>query len=45
LSESEREWRVGNALTRVRLEGDAVTVVRGAEQDAAEALKLATQGR
>ena len=45
LDESEREWRVGNALTRVRLEGDAVTVVRGAEQDAAEALKLATQGR
>ncbi|MFL6255445.1 MAG: hypothetical protein ACJ74T_10505 [Pyrinomonadaceae bacterium] len=44
-SESEREWREGAALTRVRLEGDAVTIVRGAEQDAAEALKLATQSR
>ena len=43
--ESEREWRAGSALTRVRLEGDAVTVVRGAEEDAAEALKLASRGR
>ncbi|HEX7317964.1 MAG TPA: hypothetical protein VF297_28935 [Pyrinomonadaceae bacterium] len=44
-AESEREWRDGGALTRVRLEGDAVTVVRGAEQDAAEALRLAARGR
>lgn len=41
--ESERAWREGNSLTRVRLEGDSVTVVRGAEADAAEALKLASQ--
>lgn len=40
-SESERVWREDAAVTRVRLVGDAVTVVRGAEQDAAEALKLA----
>ena len=38
---AEREWREGDALTRVRLDGDAVTVVRGAEPDAAEALRLA----
>lgn len=44
-SESEREWREGASLTHVRLEGDAVFVVRGAEQDVAEALKLATQNR
>ena len=43
--ESEREWREGASLTRVRLEGDAVTVVRGAEQDTAEALRLASQSR
>lgn len=43
--ESEREWREGSSLTRVRLEGDAVTVVRGAEQDAAEALKMASRSR
>jgi hypothetical protein len=43
--ESEREWRDGSSLTRVRLEGDAVTVVRGAEPDAAEALKMASQSR
>ena len=39
--EVEREWRDGNALTRVRLEGDAVTVIRGSEADVAEALRLA----
>ena len=43
--ESEREWREGAAVTRVRLEGDAVTVVRGAEEDAAGALKVASQSR
>ncbi|HEX8719197.1 MAG TPA: hypothetical protein VF736_01015 [Pyrinomonadaceae bacterium] len=37
----EREWREGGALTRLRLEGDSVTVVRGAEADAPEALRLA----
>jgi hypothetical protein len=40
--ESEREWREGAALTRVRLEGDAVTIVRGAEADIADGLGLAT---
>ena len=45
LGESEREWREGASLTRVRVEGDAATIVRGAEQDAAEALKLASQSR
>jgi hypothetical protein len=40
----ERVWREGDSFTRVRLEGDAVTVVRGAEADSAEALRLA-QGR
>lgn len=39
--ESEREWREGAALTRVLLEGDAVTIVRGAEADADAALGLA----
>jgi hypothetical protein len=38
---SEREWREGASLTRVRLEGDSVTIVRGAESDAADALGLA----
>ncbi|HEX8558601.1 MAG TPA: hypothetical protein VF668_10880, partial [Pyrinomonadaceae bacterium] len=41
-SEGERGWREGEWLTRVRLEGDAVTVVRGSEGDSAEALRLAT---
>jgi hypothetical protein len=40
-SESERDWREGASLTRVRLEGDSVTIVRGAEADAAAALGLA----
>jgi len=39
--DSEREWREGATVTRVRVEGEAVTVVRCGEQDAAEALKLA----
>jgi hypothetical protein len=39
--ESERLWREGDALTRVRLEGDAVAVVRGGEADTEEALGLA----
>lgn len=42
-AEFEREWREGAALTRVRLEGDAVFVVRGSERDAAEALRMAAQ--
>ena len=33
--------RQGVLVTRVRVEGDAVTVVRGAEADVAEAFKLA----
>jgi hypothetical protein len=43
--ESERVWREGGLVTRVRLEGEAVTVVRCAEQDAADALRLASEGR
>src|SRR5947209_7321803 len=39
--DSERAWREGAVLTRVRLEGDAVTVVRGAEADVSDAFKLA----
>jgi hypothetical protein len=39
--ESERAWREGAVVTRVRVEGDAVTIVRGAESDVSEALKLA----
>ncbi|HWS88625.1 MAG TPA: hypothetical protein VN282_16745 [Pyrinomonadaceae bacterium] len=41
-SESEREWREGASVTRVRLEGDWVIVVRGAEADADEALRLSS---
>jgi hypothetical protein len=40
-NEFEREWREGGSLTRVHLEGDAVIIVRGAEADAPEALRLA----
>src|SRR5919197_2346540 len=39
--DSERAWREGAVVTRVRVEGDAVTIVRGAEADVSEALKLA----
>jgi hypothetical protein len=39
--DAERAWREGALVTRVRVEGDAVTVVRGAEADVAEAFKLA----
>ncbi|MDT5296315.1 MAG: hypothetical protein QOJ76_3195, partial [Acidobacteriota bacterium] len=41
-SESERAWREGGLLTRVRLEGDAVIVVRCAEADEPEAFRLAS---
>jgi hypothetical protein len=44
-SESEREWREGSLVTRIRLEGDAVTVVRCAEADAEDALRLANENR
>ncbi len=40
-AEAERVWREEGAFTRVRMEGDSVTVVRGAESDSAEALRLA----
>ena len=43
--EAEREWREGASVTRVRVEGDWVTVVRGAEADIDEALKLASLNR
>ncbi|MBC7929640.1 MAG: hypothetical protein H7Z38_03640, partial [Rubrivivax sp.] len=39
--ESERAWREGDVLTRVRVEGDAVTIVRGAESDVAEGMRVA----
>lgn len=40
-ADAARAWREGDAFTRVRIEGDSVTVVRGAEADSAEALRLA----
>jgi hypothetical protein len=43
--ESEREWREGGLVTRVRVEGDAVTVVRCAEPDAEAAFRLASENR
>src|SRR5437660_1063170 len=36
-----RAWREGAVLTRVRAEGDTVTIVRGAEADAASAMAIA----
>ncbi|PYS80578.1 MAG: hypothetical protein DMF67_19995 [Acidobacteria bacterium] len=36
-----RAWREGAVLTRVRVEGDTVTIVRGAEADAASAMPIA----
>ena len=44
-AEHEREWREGASVTRVRLEGDWVTVVRGAEADVDEALRTVKQER
>lgn len=43
-NETERSWRDGALVTRVRMEGDSVTVVRGAESDVTETSKL-TFGR
>lgn len=40
-AEAVRAWREGETLTRVRVEGDSVTIVRGAEADSAEGLRLA----
>jgi hypothetical protein len=40
--DSDRAWREGALLTRVRIEGDAVTVVRGAASDTGEAMRLAS---
>lgn len=40
-ADSERTWREGSLVTRVRAEGDAVTIVRGAETDVAEAMRVA----
>jgi hypothetical protein len=40
-AEAERVWREGESVTRVRMEGDSVTVARGSEADSAEALRLA----
>ena len=42
--DSERAWREGAVRTRVRVEGDSVTVVRGAEADVSDAFKLASGG-
>ncbi|HJQ33937.1 MAG TPA: hypothetical protein VJ866_17275 [Pyrinomonadaceae bacterium] len=44
-NESERVWREGSIVTRVRVEGDSVTVVRCSEQDADTAFRLASEGR
>jgi hypothetical protein len=41
-NESERVWREGGLLTRVRLEGEAVTILRCAEVDEPEASRLAS---
>src|SRR5919197_6057012 len=38
--EAERAWREGAVVTRVRVEGDAVTIVRGAESDVAGAMPV-----
>ena len=43
-NETERTWRDGTLITRVRVEGDTVTIVRGAEPDVSETSKL-TFGR
>jgi hypothetical protein len=41
---SERRWTEGGGLlTLVRLEGDTVVIIRGAEEDAREALELASK--
>ena len=39
--DAERAWREGEVLTRVRVEGDAVTVVRGAGADVDAAMPAA----
>lgn len=39
--DQERTWREGAVLTRVRVEGDAVTIVRGAETDVTAAMPIA----
>ena len=39
--DSDRAWREGALLMRVHVEGDAVTIVRGAEADVPGALRLA----
>ncbi|HVF42045.1 MAG TPA: hypothetical protein VM936_03485, partial [Pyrinomonadaceae bacterium] len=43
-SDSDRAWRDGALVTRVRVEGDTVTVVRGAETEVNATSKL-TFGR
>ena len=40
-ADSERSWREGDKLTRVRIEGDAVMVVRGAQSDVMDAWRAA----
>ncbi|PYT02444.1 MAG: hypothetical protein DMF65_06560 [Acidobacteria bacterium] len=39
--DSDRAWREGALVTRVHVEGDAVTIVRGFERDVPGALRLA----
>lgn len=39
--DSERAWREGSVVTRVRVEGDAVRIVRGAEADVDAAMPVA----
>jgi hypothetical protein len=40
-TDAEREWREGKMLTRVRVEGDAVVIMRGSEADVANDFRLA----
>jgi hypothetical protein len=40
-NDSERSWHEGASETRVHIEGDAVTIVRGADADVADGMKLA----
>jgi hypothetical protein len=43
-SDAERAWRDAGLVTRVRVEGDTVTIVRGADSDVSETSRL-TFGR
>jgi hypothetical protein len=40
-SDAERVWREDKTHTRVRIEGDAVVIMRGSEADVAEGFRAA----